>query len=96
MNKSERIKEIDMIDKLEAEGKITEVLSNKRTALKTEVCQDTFKETQMWAQKCKRMWNLEGTKTPLFSIKSVQPDKGEALYQMSSTLRGKIVLKMVI
>lgn len=61
LNKNDRkawIKEIDEIDKIEAKNNLNETLSLCRLALKNDLNQYGFKEAQVWAQKCKRLWNL--------------------------------------
>ncbi|KAL0559838.1 hypothetical protein IC582_000218 [Cucumis melo] len=60
------IKEIDQIDKLEAEGSATEIHREKRTALKADLSQINLTEAQIWAQKCKRIWVHEGDENSSF------------------------------
>lgn len=51
-------KEIDLIDKSEADGSINEFQCARTTTLKADLCQATFLDTQIWDKKCKRLWNL--------------------------------------
>ncbi|KGN65616.2 hypothetical protein Csa_019926 [Cucumis sativus] len=60
IKKDTLLKEFEHIDKLEAENNITEMHISCRTSIKTDLNQMAFKEAQVWAQKCKRLWNMEG------------------------------------
>ncbi|KAA0039966.1 LINE-1 retrotransposable element ORF2 protein [Cucumis melo var. makuwa] len=60
------IKEIDNIDRLEAEGNFSEELSLRRTKLKADVLMSGFKEAQIWYQKSKRLWITEGDENTSF------------------------------
>ncbi|KAA0039770.1 LINE-1 retrotransposable element ORF2 protein [Cucumis melo var. makuwa] len=65
-DKNAWIKEIDSIDRLEAEGNLSEELSLRRTRLKADVLMSGFKEAQIWYQKSKRLWITEGDENTSF------------------------------
>ncbi|KAA0040038.1 LINE-1 retrotransposable element ORF2 protein [Cucumis melo var. makuwa] len=65
-DKNAWIKEIDNIDRLEAEGNLSEELSLRRTRLKADVLMSGFKEAQIWYQKSKRLWITEGDENTSF------------------------------
>ncbi|KAL0555833.1 hypothetical protein IC582_004334 [Cucumis melo] len=60
------IKEVDNIDRLEAEGNLSEELSLRRTKIKADILLYDFKEAQIWYQKSKRLWNTEGDENTSF------------------------------
>lgn len=60
------IKEINKIDKIEAKNNLNKTLSLRRLALKNDLNQYNFKKAQVWVQKCKRLWNLDGDENTFF------------------------------
>ncbi|TYK10356.1 LINE-1 retrotransposable element ORF2 protein [Cucumis melo var. makuwa] len=59
------VKEVDNIDRLEAEGNLFEELSLRRTKRKADILLSDFK-AQIWYQKSKRLWNTEGDENTSF------------------------------
>ncbi|KAA0050053.1 LINE-1 retrotransposable element ORF2 protein [Cucumis melo var. makuwa] len=59
------VKEVDNIDRLEAEGNLSGELSLRRTKRKTDILLSDFK-AQIWYQKSKRLWNTEGDENTSF------------------------------
>ncbi|XP_050944096.1 uncharacterized protein LOC127150413 [Cucumis melo] len=60
------VKEVDNIDRVEAEGNLSEELSLRRTKIKAEILMYDFKEAHVWHQKSKRLWNTEGDENTSF------------------------------
>ena len=92
-NKRAWIKEIDLIDKLEAEGKSIELHKSKRLALKADLSQATLIETQMWAQKCKRIWNHEGDENSSFFHKICTSRQRRSIISNVTNHCGQICMK---
>lgn len=51
-------------------NKLNDVDSSRRIALKTDLSNKIHKETQLWTQRCKRLWLSDGNENTVLSHKS--------------------------
>ena len=82
------LNELEHIDNLEVDSNITNLHITRRASIKTDLCQMAFKEAQIWAQKCKRLWNLEGDENYAFYHKICSARQRRSFISSISTAQG--------
>lgn len=60
------LKEIDLIDKIEIENLMTDMLHSKRLALKSDHSSIELKQAQLWAQRSRKNWLIDGDENKVF------------------------------
>ncbi|KAE8646134.1 hypothetical protein Csa_015673, partial [Cucumis sativus] len=82
------LNELEHIDNLEADSNITDLHITRRASIKTDLCQMPFKEAQIWAKICKRLWNLEGGENSAFYHKICSTRQRRSFISSISTAQG--------